>query len=453
MKSKLYLVILCSFLFFSCGKDNSPTVEDQEQKFSEVIISSPQEIRNVAFAIVNVNVIAMIQTDEVLTEQTVIVDGGLISWIGPSANATIPAGTQVIDAANKGYLIPGMADMHFHRSTGSDLFLFTANGVTVAREMWGSKGMLDIRDQILDEKLDLPQFFVASPGMNGAGGAWEQFTPPVTDPNDARSLVKQYKEEGFDFVKVYNKLEPSVYAAIIDEAELQGIRVIGHVPAKVSPETVMISGQATTEHFLGFGYFASSKNTVSNGVLNESKVAELATMSVENNVRHVATIEVDVHSPSDIAEVRNSEEYNYISDHLKNTFENGFHQGSSTAEQALINNYQIIDALKAAGSKLLLGTDAGFGYILPGFSVHDELAHFVQAGLSNYEALETATVHPAEFLEMADVIGTVEAGKRADLVLLESNPLEDIANVQDRAGVVLRGTWLSEKVLREEVKK
>jgi len=438
-------------IFLACSSDENSKLPIDISNLSEVLINSPNEIRGKTFAIMNVNIVPMTH-NTVIEDQAVIIENELISWIGPSSQASIPKGAEVIDANGIGYLIPGLMDMHFHRSTVDDLFLFLANGVTIAREMWGSTTMLDLRDQILDEKLDFPQFFVASPGMNGAGGAWEQFTPPVTTIEQAKLLVKQYKEVGFDFIKVYNKLEPQVYNAIIKEASFQDIKVIGHVPEKVGPETVFQSGQTTTEHFIGFGYFASSKNTISDGILDPLKVAELAMMSVDNNLWHVPTITVDSQSAESILAAKKSDEYQLISDNLKNTFETGFFQGQPTAKQSEANHKEVLRALRTAGSRLLLGTDAGFGYIVPGFSIHDELIHYVDAGLSNYEALETATINPAIFLGIENSVGTIEIGKSANLVLLESNPLDNISSTKDKAGVVVRGTWLSEEFLMKKIK-
>lgn len=418
--------------------------KDSDIDPSKIIITSPSEIRNSTIALTNVHVIPM-TTNILLSEQTVIVEDGLISAVGTTDKVIIPDNAVIIDAKNKGYLIPGLADMHFHRSTFQDLFMFVANGVTVVREMWGSTGMVAVRDSINDNNLDFPQVFVASPGMDGEGGPFLQFTPYVTDVENARELVRQYKQERFDFVKVYNSLEPAVYDAIIDEAKKQDIRVVGHVPFKVEPETAFESGQVTTEHFLGYGYFASSANTINQGSLDQSKLLALAQNSVENDLFHVATIHVGTQSSQDISNIKMSPEYSLISDNLRNSFEDGFTQGSANSEQTEENMKEVLMTLKLVGSQLLLGTDAGFGYMIPGFSIHDELAHYVDAGLSNYEALEAATVNASIFLGMESTIGTIEVGKRADLILLENNPLENISSTRDRAGMILRGNWLSEQ--------
>ncbi|MBO3697465.1 amidohydrolase family protein [Roseivirga sp. E12] len=416
-----------------------------------ILINSPETIDERSFAIINTNVITMI-SNEVLEDQVLIVEDGIITALGNLGSVTIPTGLQVIDAKGIGYIIPGLMDMHYHRSTISDLFLFVANGVLTVREMWGSPGSLNIRNSIIDNDLDLPRIFAASPGMNGSGGPFEAFTPPVTTVADAVRLVRKYKRDGYDFIKVYNRLSSEIYEAIIAEAASEGIPVIGHVPFNVGPERVFQSGQTSTEHLIGFGLFASSRNSISRGSLEVDKVNQLADLSVSNNeLWHVPTISVDALSFAQVARIKVSDEYELISDELRNTFETGFAKGNADYRQSEENHKIVLTTILNKGGNIMLGTDAGFGFIIPGFSIHDELAAFVEAGLSNYEALKMATINPATYLKIAEEVGTVEVGKKANLVMLESNPLENIEATKDRAGVVLKGKWISEKALRDEL--
>lgn len=442
--STFLVLSIFSILMMACNKQDKMVSDSGETDLSEVLIATPAEIGNdQPFVITNVSIIPM-TGEVVLDNQTVLIENGLIKEIGAVEDVAIPSNYEVIDAQHKGYLLPGLMDMHYHRRTTVELFLLAMNGVMVVREMWGSTGALNFSRLIIDEGLDFPQLFIASPGMNGSGGAFEQFTPPVDDPDSARALVRFYKDEGFHFVKAYNKLEPAVYDAIIDEAAIQGIPVVGHVPVKVGTERVFTSGQRSSEHFLGFGYFAVPQGSIYRGQVNMDKVNELVDISIENEVWLTPTVVVDVTSPESIEEIKQSEEYQYLSQNQRDFFENGFAHGSSAHQLALENKYKIIEAINERGGKILLGTDAGFGFIIPGFSIHDELEHYVSAGLTNYEALQTAITNPATFLEINQLTGSIEAGKRADMILLESNPLDDIGATRDRAGIVLRGKWLSQ---------
>ncbi len=445
---KRYSPLLLLLLFWACKNDPKPG-PDPEPDAETISIDSPEEITGGTFAIINTNIVPM-TTNQVLTDQTILIENGKISAIGPSATITVPTGVQTIDALGRGYVIPGLMDMHYHRSAGLELAIFVANGVLTVREMWGSTGLVALRDRIEPENLLGPRIFVASPGMNGAGGAFEQFTPPVTTVENARELVRQYKEENFDFIKVYNRLTPEVYEAIIDEASSVGIPVIGHVPRAVGPDRVFQSGQVSTEHFIGFGLGAGSQNSISRGTLDATKVNELADLSVNNpDLWHVPTIIVDGLSPVDVSRIKASPEYQIISQTLRDNFESGFAQGTTTKEESITNHKQALKAVFDKGGRIMLGTDAGFGFVIPGYSIHEELNFYVETGLSNYEALKTATVNPATFLKILGEVGTVEVGKNADLVLLESNPLINIGATRDRAGVVLRGEWISEQAFRD----
>lgn len=445
-----FIYFFLSMLMVACKGDENPDPgPDPEFKPETILIDSPEEITGGTFAIINANVVPM-TSERVLENHTILIENGVISGLGVQGTITIPDGMEVVDAKGIGYVIPGLMDMHYHRSTGLDLFLFVANGVLTVREMWGSTGMVALRDRILAENLDAPQVFVASPGMNGAGGAFEQFTPPVVSVENARELVRQYKEEGFDFIKVYNKLEPEVYEAIIAEAATQDIRVVGHVPRLVGSQRVFQSGQVSTEHFIGFGLHASSQGNISRGTLNTSRVNELIDLSLANGgLWHVPTVMVDALSPADVTRIKESPEYQIISQVLRDNFESGFAQGTPTFVESEINHKQVLKAIFDKGGNIMLGTDSGFGFVIPGYSIHEELRHSVDAGLSNYETLKTATVNPATFLKIIDNVGTIEVGKRADLVMLESNPLENISATEDRAGVVLRGKWISEQAIRD----
>ncbi len=210
-------------------------------------------------AFVNVNIVPM-DADRVLESQTVLVGREGIVQIGPTDQVAIPDSALRIDGTGQ-YLLPGLADMHVHWTSNTtselrnDNFLFLANGVTTIRVMWGSNFALRRRDEIIQGLAPGPTVYIASPGMDGPGGPWN--TPAVTTTSQAQQTVRQYKADGYDFIKVYNALQPSIYRAIIDEARAQNIRVVGHVPGAVGVETVLASGQASLEHFIGFRLAAS----------------------------------------------------------------------------------------------------------------------------------------------------------------------------------------------------
>ncbi len=404
-------------------------------------------------AFVNVNIVPM-DADRMLESQTVLVGREGIVQIGPTDQVAIPDSALRIDGTGQ-YLLPGLTDMHVHwtANTTSELrndnFLFLANGVTTIRVMWGSNFALRRRDEIIQGLALGPTVYIASPGMDGPGGPWN--TPAVTTTSQAQQTVRQYKADGFDFIKVYNALQPPIYRAIIDEARAQNIRVVGHVPGAVGIETVLASGQASLEHFIGFRLAASSPFT--GGTLDLAEIARLAALSRDAGAWHTPTNTVDGLSRSDVRRIRNSEAMQYMSPGMTEFIVNGFYQGfaDEVAAREKANHHVLTRTIHEASGRVLIGTDAGFGYMIPGFSIHDELQSFVDAGLTPYEALEAATSGAARFLEAEDVFGIVAEGFRADLLLVQANPLDDLAHLQRRSGVMVRGQWFSEDEIQQRL--
>ncbi len=451
LQSVLLLMGALLLLFGGCA-DAPPTAGEEPPK--EPV---PDEVQASVVAFVDVNVVPM-DRERVLEGQTVLVRDGRIAEMGPVAAVTVPAGAPMISGRGR-YLMPGLADMHVHFNSNAleaqnDHILFLANGVTTVREMWGDGNQLSLAERgAIAAGVRLgPTIYAASPGMDGPGGPWAGSTPPVTTVEQARATVAEHAAKGYDFIKVYNLLGPAVYDAIVEEAARLGIRVIGHVPQAVGLTRVLAAAQASEEHLIGFGLAASSTRSISSGTLDVSVVAALAQTASRASIWHTPTITVDALSVNRVQELQRSGPYRYVSPLMRLRFQNGFYQGRPTAAAATAEaNHKVVTrALRDAGAKLLLGTDAGFGYMLQGFSIHEELAHLVDAGLTPYEALRAGTAEPAAFLLAEDAFGTVATGRRADLVLLDENPLEDVAHVnRERAGVMVRGRWFSERRLRQ----
>ncbi len=424
--------------------------------------SVPDEAQAAVVAFVDVNVVPM-DRERILAGQTVLVRDGKIAEIGSDAEVAVPEGAPVIPGDGRRYLMPGLADLHVHYNSNSheahnDHILFLANGVTTLREMWGVADELSLseRGAIAAGIRHGPTIYAASPGMDGPGGPWAGGTPPIQTVEQARETVAQHVAKGYDFIKVYNLLAPAVYDAIVEEAGRQGIRVIGHVPQAVGLERALAAGQSSLEHLIGFGLAASSTRSITTGVLDMAEVNRLARLSSAAGAWHTPTITVDGLSVARVQEIKRSEAYRYISPTMRNRFANGFFQGvsSDVAARSLANHRAVVKALAEADGRILLGTDAGFGYILQGFSIHEELAHLQDAGLTPYQALRAGTSGAATFLEAQDAFGTVAAGLRADLILLDRNPLEDVTHVQtQRAGVMVRGRWFSAAKLRRMLDK
>ena len=407
-----------------------------------------------AVAFVNVNVVPM-DAERVLERHTVVVRNGRIAEVGPAESVAIPPDAEHIGAEGW-YLMPGLADMHTHfgsddRDWQNDLLLFLANGVTTVREMWGQV-RLRWREAIATGAVLGPRLYVASPGMDGAGGHWTSVTPPVATPEQARRMVAYYRALGYDFIKVYTDLTPEVYQAILEEARAQGIRVVGHVPTRVGLANVLAAGQSSIEHLWNFPERGFSNGSLYSGILDEARLREVATQIRDAGVWVTPTLAVSLVLLGQVPALRERPEMRYVSPALKRWFDHPlqtFPNRDLTQYEA--NLKAVLKVLEGSGVKLLLGVDSGFRYLLPGFSIHDELRLRVEAGLSAYQVLRMGTANVAEFLGGEEHAGTVAAGKHADLLLLWGNPLEDVRNVNQRVGVMVGGRWRSEEWLRERL--
>lgn len=407
----------------------------------------------------NVNVVPMDQ-EQILENQTVIVLDGIITEISDSYAVEVPPDALRIPGDGR-YLIPGLTDMHVHVKDENELLLFAANGVTTIRNMWGGAGALRLmgfpdhlvwREQIENGEMFGPTLYTSGPILEG---------PPKTmplmevydNPEAAAEEVRYQAAQGYDFIKVYDYPDQLTYIAIVQTANEYGLPVVGHTPKDVGLEGVLTSGQLTIEHLSGF-----IDNDTGEYIISESALAAYAQRTKDAEVWICPTIAVyQMHVPNkELHLLEDRPEMAYISPMMKLTWQyfsrpgsmsNITYQGDYPARihEMFISTTQI---LHENGVRFILGTDSDNPYLVPGFSLLDELDYLVEAGFTPYEALETGTRNPAEALGNLDQFGTIEIGKRADLILLEDNPLSDIKNIRNRAGVMLRGQWYSEAQLQ-----
>lgn len=209
-------------------------------------------------AFVGVEVVPM-DTDRVLSNQTVIVRDGKIQCIGPAADVEVPADVARVLCRGR-YLTPGLTDSHVHLHNENDLPLYVANGITAIRVMGGTRQTLSYRDDIRANRMLGPTIHTAGPMIDGPPPIWPQ-ADVLTDPRDADDLVRSYRERGYEFVKVYVGLSARSYNAVIRAARKYGMRIVGHVPYEVPLATVLRSGQASVEHLDGYIEAIQRKNS------------------------------------------------------------------------------------------------------------------------------------------------------------------------------------------------
>ena len=430
---------------------------------------SPSATGMVAF--IDVNVIPM-DKERLLPHQTVIVRNGLIAEIGDVKRVKIPTGAQRIDGTGK-FLIPGLTDMHVHLFTddefpdtlAEDEFkIMIAYGVTTIRLMIGTPEQLVLRTKSARQEILAPTIYAASPQFSGRKSTNAHV---VTTEAEARAAVQKSKQEGYDFIKVTTHLKPEVYEAIVDEARKQNIRVVGHADSRHVGLTRALKAGQQIEHLDSYLeallpesspvkgsvsdiYLYNPKNWESIDYLDESKIPELARLTVKANPYVVPTLHLFKFT---VGKGRSEESFlaqpdiRFYPKKIVDLWMGVSMKYLSTAapiekrEKYITIRDKLVKAIYDAGGRVMAGSDTPEWLMLYGYTLHLELIDLRDAGLSNYAALETATRTPALFFGTFDKTGSIEKGKRADLLLLDANPLDDIANTQKRAGVMLKGKY------------
>jgi len=349
--------------------------------------------------------------------------------------------------------------------------LFIANGVTSVRQMFGNPDLLRWREQIAKGTLLGPRMVVASPIVDGPQPIWPN-SISVRNEDEGRKAVRKVKQWGADFVKVYALLPRDAYFGIADEAKQQGITFAGHVPNAVSPAEASDAGQKSIEHLTGILIACSDKETELREKLvkadspeargrvqataletyDQKKAADLVARFAKNQTWQCPTLTV-LRSNAYLGDenFRRDGRLRYIPRQLQQRWgfriSNRSGGGNAGAKKVLEKQFEIVGAMQKAGVPILAGTDTGNPFCFPGFSLHDELALLVIAGLTPVEALRSATLNPAKFFGLDQTLGTIEQGKIADLVLLDANPLVDIRNTQRINAVVSNGRLFDRKAL------
>jgi imidazolonepropionase-like amidohydrolase len=440
-----------------------------------------QDARKPVTAFINVNVIPM-DRERVLKDQTVVVRDGRIAEIGAANRVKIPVGAVRVDGRGK-FLIPGLFDMHTHLFSdgkfpdslaGNELKIMIANGVTTIRLMIGTPEHLKMRAQVEKGELLGPAMYVASPELAGRsyGDPFNGYV--VTTPDEARAAVKKAKAAGYDFIKLTIDISRPVYDAVIETAREAGIRVVGHVDLRVGLQRALETGQQI-EHLdsymeavlkddspikvsLSDSGVGRKANWESMDYVDERKVAEVSRATAKAGIYTCPTLtffKLSYAVEQSDEEIRARPDYRFFPPELRKS-RHAARQRFWTAPPTLerrekyirIRN-QIVKGIHDAGGKIMAGSDTPELFLLYGFTLHRELKNLVEAGLTPYAALEAATHTPAEFLNALDDAGVIGRGKRADLILLEANPLEDISNTEKRTGVMARGRWMPEAELKK----
>lgn len=413
--------------------------------------------QSVAFT--NVSVIPMTEEDVILRNQTVVITDDKISLISPSANVDLGDEVSIIDGTGK-FLIPGLAEMHGHvppthppatapayfndEYVENTLFLYVAAGITTVRGMLGYDHQLELKDKVNSGQLIGPNLYLAGPSFNGNS---------VSSPGQAKEKVIQQKEEGWDLLKIHPGLTLAEYNAMAETANEIGITFGGHVPADVGIERAIEAGQLTMDHIDGYVAYLSAFE----GAELESKMSEIIQKTVENDVWIVPTQALweTIIGAGDYDAMRNYDELKYIPQAVRdgynnwvtNNVENNTNLNVGDALDHAELRRELLQKMNEAGVLILMGTDAPQLFSVPGFSIHRELPKMVEAGMTPYEIIESGTKNVGQYFSDRADFGTIEAGKRADLILVDENPLEDVSHIQNHSGVMVQGKWYSKEMI------
>lgn len=406
--------------------------------------------------------------------RTVMVADGRIVAIGTPSDARVPAGAQRVDGRGR-FLIPGLVDMHVHlfnnatrRPPNDWTFpLFVANGVTAVRDMFTEAAAMAIvegwRDAVAKGELTAPRIVAAGVAVRGAS------------PDDAAKRVGVAADAGADFIKVFSGVPESNWRAILDAARRRDLPVVGHVPAGVSLLSAAAAGQRGNEHLM---QVFEACTPIEQRMLDGRRDLEGSSLEAQRDAQEARVLEAfdqracdraatrlaslgQVQVPTLVLVYRESKPADRAPDRdprwqylrpdererwMRLLEDPSSHDATVTSARWPVAR-RIVSSLHRAGVPVLAGTDAPMPRVYPGFALHDELELLVESGMSPHAALRAATLAPASFLGIADAAGSVAVGKRADLVLLDADPLIDIRNTRRIHAVVLDGRLLRRSAL------
>ncbi|OGF51100.1 MAG: hypothetical protein A2231_08865 [Candidatus Firestonebacteria bacterium RIFOXYA2_FULL_40_8] len=423
----------------------------------------------------NVNIVSM-KSKNVDNDQNIVIRHGIIEAIGNQPSSP-ESDCKVIDARGQ-YIMPGLINMHTHLGDNpDDLLLYLVNGVTTIRNMWGYEAFrlghyvfgtrvfrhLELKKQISEGRIPGPDIYTSGALLDGNPPFFPKFmyVHAIKDIGQIRKIIKMQANKGYDFIKIYSKLSLENFDDIMHIAKEFNMPVAGHVPDAVGLKHALESQMRSVEHLYGFvnPYFPE-KN------LKKETIKQMAGIAASNNVWNCPTLiankrlthfqnqaEYERENSLSYVSQRNIKIMRFIIKESRKVFEKA---GLADPQAYMEKLFYIIRQLKSEGAGILLGTDKSVPYVVAGFSEHEEMQLLSQAGLTNYEIICASTINAARCLGNKTKIGTIEIGNKADLILTEKNPLDDLRTIFSHLGVVKNGVYYSREACNNilaEIKK
>jgi hypothetical protein len=426
------------------------------------------------YCLAHINVVD-VENGKIIANQSVYIEGHLIKSISPHPVKKLK--TRTYDCTGK-YLMPGLWDMHIHDADDDssnrheNVPLFLANGVTGIRDMWGSDEMLELKAEIDAGRFTGPRIIVGSPIIDGIKPFFRTSLRAATAAQ-GRHLVDSLQAAGYDFIKIYSLLREPVYLAIADECKKKGIAMEGHLPAEIGFEEAVGAGQRSIEHNFNVNRYLTGREAEyikwSHHYLDTVKSLRDGQFMVRNEplgvsekdfrlpdavLKEMIANRVAIVPTLTLAQGRSMPFDTMIrrtkgTEYLSLDFLNSWKRQPPVLPPGLVQTFGAAARfMTKKGVLVLAGTDVNNPFCVPGFGLQQELVNLHNAGLSNLQVLQTATLNPARFLYKEKELGTVTAGKLADLLVLDGNPLVDISNTQKINAVIVNGKYLSKEELK-----
>jgi cytosine/adenosine deaminase-related metal-dependent hydrolase len=414
-------------------------------------------------AFVGVNVIPMDQ-ERVLENQTVLVAGGLVRQMGGPGEVEVPGDAEVVEARGL-FLMPGLAEMHAHVPPGDRpapgvlediMFLYLANGITTIRGMLGSDYQLGLREELASGRMVGPTLYAAAPSLNGN---------TARTPEEAEERIRQYADAGYDLLKIHPGITLPVWDHMAAIANEVGVTFGGHVPVDVGLFHALETGQSTVDHLDGMLEASVSAQVRARSEAGEDVPMEEVLASIDADgiaaavratreagawVVPTSYLWMNLLSPVNVDSMLALPEMRYVSQRQREGWRNQKNNSGSQPAPVATRIVEVRDRILAEANRqglgILMGTDSPQLFNVPGFALHREIRFMERAGMTPFEVLASGTRNVARYvaedLGQPGNFGVIAPGNRADLVLLEANPLESLDALTQRAGVMVRGRWI-----------